>query len=204
MALSTSLIEMRHSELAYLVDETVTQLRMHLREASSCATMVDVLTGVMPTQTATAKPAKALPPDPLDSVILELCGEKNRTRQPALPEVLDKEIGQYRQRVARSKQQLKSIVYGATPELRLQRIVHDTVAATRSEQASRQRPLLPRLSNLVEAIDDLGSRFPDLLGRNFDLSEARLLVQPTSQPVPAVRPALQQAGNSHPACDPAG
>lgn len=195
---------MRHSELAYLVDETVTQLRTHLREASSCTTMVEVLTGVMPARAAATKPAKPPPPDPLDNLILSLCGDKHSLRQPALHEVLDKEIGQYRQRVARSKQQLKQIVYGATPERRLQRIVHDAVAATRGEQTSRQRPLLPRLAGLVEAIDDLGARFPDLLGRNFDLSEARLLVQRDAAITPPARPAPPPAGNSRPACHPAG
>ena len=143
--------------------------------------------------------------DPLDTIILALCGDKNSARQPALHEVLDKEIGQYRQRVARSKQQLKQIVYGTTPERRLQRIVHDAVVAARGEQASRQRPLLPRLAGLVEAIDDLGTRFPDLLGRNFDLSEARLLVQRsgTTNGAPA-RPAQPPSSNSRLACHPAG
>lgn len=195
---------MRHSELAYLVDETVTQLQTHLREAASCTTMVEVLTGVMPARAAPAKAASAPSNDPLDGIILALCGDKNSTRQPALHEVLDKEIGQYRQRVARSKQQLKQIVYGTTPERRLQRIVHDTVAATRNEQTSRQRPLLPRLAGLVTAIDDLGARFPDLLSRNFDLSEARLLVQRDTPSAAPARPAPPPAGNSRPACRPAG
>lgn len=195
---------MRHSELAYLVDETVTQLRAHLREASSCTTMVAVLTSVQPNRTATTNPANPPPTDPLDGIILALCGEKHSQRQPALHEVLDKEIGQYRQRVARSKQQLKQIVYGSTPERRLQRIVHDAVAATQSEQASRQRPFLRRLTGLVEAIDDLGARFPDLLGRNFDLSAAKQLTQKTGVASAPARPAPPPAGNSRPACRPAG
>lgn len=195
---------MRHSELAYLIDETVTRLRTHLREAASCTTMVEVLTGVMPTRATPAKPANMPASDPLDGIILALCGDKNSARQPALQEVLDKEIGQYRQRVVRSKQQLKQIVYGTTPERRLQRIVHDAVAATRGEQASRQRPLLQRLTGLVGAVDELAMRFPDLLGANFDLNEARLLVQQDAAKAAPARPAPPPAGNSRPACHRAG
>jgi hypothetical protein len=194
---------MRHSELAYLVDETVTQLRTHLREASSCTTMVEVLTGVMPSRSAASKPANLQSADPLDNLILSLCGDKNSMHQPTLHEVLDKEIGQYRQRVARSKQELKQIIYGATPERRLQRIVHETVAATRGEQTSRQRPLLPRLTHLVAAIDDLGARFPDLVGRNFDLSEARQLTQKTSTDIMPTRPTPPPTCSSRPTCLPA-
>lgn len=175
------------TQLAYVVDETTENLQRHLREVASSGTMLRLLENVgsiakqPQPQASTAGSA-----DPLDKMILSLCGDKGSQQRQPLHEIIEREASLYRLRVARGKQQLKKIVFGATPETRLQNIVNAAVAVAQAEQHRPQRPMAARLGKLVEAIEAVRTAQPDLISRQFNLADAQSLVvlpdHPAAQP----------------------
>lgn len=171
------------TQLAYVVDETTENLQRHLREIASSGTMLKLLENVASVAQQPHNPSTpASAPDPLDKMILALCGDKGGQHRQPLHEIIDREASLYRLRVARGKQQLKKIVFGATPETRLQTIVNATVAVAHAEQHLPQRPMTMRLGKLVEAIEAVRTTQPDLIGRQFNLADAQTLLMAPMQP----------------------
>ncbi|MBP7253635.1 MAG: hypothetical protein KBA75_09150 [Alphaproteobacteria bacterium] len=174
------------TQLAYVVDETTENLQRHLREVASSGTMLKLLENVASVAKQPLSSSATLgTPDPLDKMILALCGDKGSQQRQPLHEIVEREASLYRLRVARGKQHLKKIVFGATPETRLQTIVNATVAVAHAEQHLPQRPMTKRLGKLVEAIEAVRTTQPDLIGRQFNLADAQALLVAPSPPAAA-------------------
>jgi hypothetical protein len=169
---------MSQTALAYIVEDTTERLQRHWREISSCGTMLTLLEGAIapPKLHATITPSR--PEDPLDRMILSLCGNAKAAAQPPLHEVVEREASLYRLRVTQGKQHIRKIVMGSTPELRLQYIVNDAVAVAKDELNLPQKPMTKRLSNLTATIATIRTSFPDLIGHQFNLAEAQQLQLP--------------------------
>lgn len=164
----------KETELYFVVGDTTEKLQRHLREITSCGMMLRLLEGIStPTGRTEAAPAAAA--DPLDKMILSLCGNKPALQGPPLHEVMEREPSLYRMRVARGKQQLRRIVMGATPEQRLQNIVNNAVEIARTEHKLPQRPMTAQLAKLVAAVTDIQSALPDMIGAQFNLEDAQQL-----------------------------
>jgi hypothetical protein len=140
--------------------------------------MLTLLEGAIapPKLHATITPSR--PEDPLDRMILSLCGNAKAAAQPPLHEVVEREASLYRLRVTQGKQHIRKIVMGSTPELRLQYIVNDAVAVAKDELNLPQKPMTKRLSNLTATIATIRTSFPDLIGHQFNLAEAQQLQLP--------------------------
>lgn len=182
------------TQLAYVVDETTENLQRQLREIGSSSTMLKLLENVANAARQPAEPAQAQH-DPLDKMILSLCGDKGSQQRQPLHEIIARESSLYRLRIVRSKQQIKRILFGATPEARLQTIVNATVAVAHAEQHLPQRPMTTRLGKLVAAIEAVRTTQPDLIGQQFNLAEAQALLV-TPRPPKASPAAPQQASRA--------
>ncbi len=181
------------TQLAYVVDETTENLQRQLREIGSSSTMLKLLESVGNAARLPAEPAQTHN-DPLDKMILSLCGDKGSQLRQPLHEIIEREASLYRLRIVRGKQQLKRIIFGATPETRLQNIVNATVAVAHAEQHLPQQPMTNRLGKLVAAIDAVRTTQPDLIGRQFNLEEARTL---SAAPAPTAVVARQPQRKTH-------
>ncbi len=159
---------MQQTDLAYRLDETTAQLQRHLRTVISDSRMITLL-GTAPSN---SPPDEGMGNDPLDQLIISLCGRKIDTTQPSFAEVVMKQSNDYRSRIAKAKQAIRVLVLGKTPEQRLQNIVDAAVAAARMERSRSCRPMTERLQPLVDVIAELRTALPDMIGQNFNLSDA--------------------------------
>lgn len=178
------------TQLAYIVVEVTEEAQRCIREVRTCGNMIKLFETILANPTDLSVPAAVEMSDPLDRMIESLCGQRGLAGQPGLTEVLGKEANLYRLRIVKSRQRIQKIVYGRTPEERLQTLVDEMAALARTTDIHRDLDHAILLHRLIKTVEDIRTALPDFFGKQFNLEEAvsarrvlcrRLLQNPDTQ-----------------------
>ena len=160
------------TQLAYIIAEVTEEAQRCIREIRTCGNMIKLFEAILSNPAELAAPVAAENSDPLDRMIESLCGHRSQAGQPSLPEVLGKETNLYRLRIVKSRQRIQKLVYGRTPEERLQTLVNDMVLQARTPGAHKDLDNAILLHRLIKTVEDIGTTLPDIFGKQFNLDEA--------------------------------
>ncbi|MGB4100912.1 MAG: hypothetical protein WBK91_03270 [Alphaproteobacteria bacterium] len=169
---SYTVISMLPTQLAYIVAEVTEEAQRCIREIRTCGNMIKLFESILSSPANLATPATVEMTDPLDRMIESLCGRSGLAEQPNLTEVLGKETNLYRLRIVKSRQRIQKIVYGRTPEERLQTLLHEMTALARSADMHRGMDHMILLHRLIRTVDDIRTTLSDFFGKQFNLDDA--------------------------------
>ncbi len=158
------------TQLAYVVAEVIEESRRCVREIRTCGNMIRLFETILEGQ-GTAPMTPEPSDDPLDRMIESLCGHRSSAGQPSLKEVLDKDITLYRLRIVKSRQKIQKLVFGRTPEDRLQTLLDRVSEHTRTANGANVDNVL-LLHRLIKTVEDMKATLPDLFGKQFRIEDA--------------------------------
>jgi hypothetical protein len=161
------------TQLAYIIAEVTEEAQRCVREIRTCGNMVKLFETILANPRDLMAPVAVETSDPLDRMIDSLCGHRTQTGQPSLTEVLGKETNLYRLRIVKSRQRIQKIVFGRTPEERLQTLVNTMTEQTRTGGAHRDVDNVILLHRLIRTVEDIYTTLPDFFGKQFNLDEAK-------------------------------